>query len=366
MAVDRPTFSETWYRVCDLRPRLRSTVQVYRQHYRGVMWHVLQDPTSNQYFRLNEPAYRFVALLDGRRTIAEVWEVCNEQLGDEAPTQGEAIQLLGQLYTSNLLQGELPPDAEGLLKRFQKRRRREVQSRMTNILFIHIPLYDPDHFLNRWVSVLGRVFSWWGLAVWFGLVAAGLYFLTGQWEQLYNQGSKVLDPSNLPLLYVAAVVVKVFHEFGHAFACKKYGLSEGGGEVHAMGVMFLIFTPLPYVDASSAWALRSKWRRVVIGAGGMLVELPIAAIAAIIWSQASPDTMTYMLSYNVMFIASISTLLFNANPLLRYDGYYILSDSLEIPNLAPRSRQYLTYLIKRYVFGVRRPTNPAHTRGEKG
>jgi len=367
MPVDRPTFSETWYRVAALRPRLRTTVQAYRQHFRGRMWHVLQDPTSNQFFRLNESAYRFVALLNGTRTIADVWETCNEQLGDEAPTQGEAIQLLGQLYTSNLLQGEMPPDAEGLFQRFRQRRRREIQGRLTNILFIHIPLIDPERFLTRWVNVLGAVFSWVGFAAWLGLLGTAGYMLAGHWRELIEAGKEVLQlrTSNLPLLYAGAAIAKVFHEFGHAFACKRFGQREGGGEVHEMGIMLLVFTPLPYVDASSAWALRSKLHRMIIGGAGMLVEFAIAAIAAIVWTQTPEGTTIHALCYNIMFIAGVSSVLFNGNFLLRYDAYYILSDWLEIPNLAPRSRQYIYYLVKRYVFGVRRPTNPAHTVGER-
>ena len=125
MPVDRPTFSESWYRVAELSPRLRSTIQVHRQHYRGQTWYVLQDPTSNQFSRLNEAGYYFLGLLEGRRSVGEVWHACNEMLGDAAPTQGEAIQLLGQLYTANLLQAELPPDAEGLFERYRKRRTRD-------------------------------------------------------------------------------------------------------------------------------------------------------------------------------------------------------------------------------------------------
>ena len=130
MPVDRPTFSESWYRIKDLRPRLRSTVQISRQHYRGRIWYVLQDPSNNQFYRQNEAAYHFVALLDGKRSVAEVWDACNAELGDAAPTQGEAVQLLGQLYTSNLIQGELPPDAQGLFERYRKRVQREVTRRM--------------------------------------------------------------------------------------------------------------------------------------------------------------------------------------------------------------------------------------------
>jgi putative peptide zinc metalloprotease protein len=369
LAVDRPTFSESWYRVNTLRPRLRSTVQIYRQHYRGRMWHVIQDPSNNQFFRVNEPAYRFVAMLDGRRTVAEVWRICNEQLGDEAPTQNEVIQLLGQLYASNLLQGDMPPDAEGLFKRYRKRVQREVKGYVTNFLFIRIPLFDPDAFLDRWVNIFGKVFSKAGFVLWLILVCAALYTLTGSLDRLEAEGERLFDRNllvdNLPWLYLSFVMIKVFHEFGHGFACKKFGQDAGsGGEVHTMGIMFLVFTPLPYVDASSAWAYRNKWHRIIVGAAGILIEIGLASIAALVWANTSPGP-AHQIAFNVMFIASVSTILFNANPLLRYDGYYILSDILEIPNLSQRSKEYIYYLVKKYVWGVRNPRNPAHSPGEK-
>lgn len=343
---------------------------MHRQHFRGQMWHVLQDPSSNQFFRLNEAAYRFVASLDGRRTVSEVWGICNEQVGDSAPTQGEAIQLLGQLYASNLLQGELPPDAEGLFNRYRKRVSREVRGYLTNLLFIRIPLFDPDRFLDRWLKVLGWVFSPAGLVVWMLLVGMGLYFGVGRWDELFSRTreffANALLSQNLLVLYGSFVIAKVFHEFGHALACKKFGVQTGaGGEVHVMGIMFLVFTPMPYVDASSSWAFRSKWHRIVVGAAGMLVELALAGVALAVWAHTAEGSTINALAYNVVFIASVSTIIFNANPLLRYDGYYILSDLLEIPNLAQRSKEYLHYLVKRYAWGVKRLRNPAHTRGEK-
>lgn len=364
MAVERPTFSESWYRVVDLRPALRSTVQIFRQHYRAQMWHVLQDPGTNQYFRLNESAYQFVAMLDGKRTVGGVWAACNETLGDEAPTQGEVIQLLGQLYSSNLLQAELPPDSEGLLRRYEKRRFREVQSYLMNLLFIRIPLFDPEAFLNRWVGVFGKVFTLPALIVWLVLVGTGLYFVVGHADELADSAGGVLDPSNLVYLYLSFAFIKLFHEFGHAFSCKKFGMATGGGEVHTMGVMMLVFTPMPYVDASSAWVLRDKWRRAIVGAGGMFVELGVASVAAIVWANTALGPV-HAICYNVMFIASVSTLLFNGNPLLRYDGYYILSDLLEIPNLAQRSKQHLYYLVRKYAYGVKHVRSPAYTAGER-
>jgi len=364
--VERPTFSESWYRVADLRPRLRPSVQVHRQHFRGQTWHVVQDPASNQFFRLNEEAYRFVAMLDGRRAVAEVWRICSELGGDAAPTQGEAVQLLGQLYTSNLLQGDLPPDAEGLLARYRQRLTREIQGYLANLLFIRIPLLDPDRFLDRFAGVFGLLFTWWGLAAWLVLVGAGLNCVAGRTGELLESARNILDPSRLPLLYACIILVKIIHEFGHAFACKKFGRESGsGGEVHVMGVMFLVLTPLPYMDASSAWAFRRKWHRVVVGAAGMMVELAVASVAAVVWARTGDGTTAHALAYNLIFIGSVSTVLFNANPLLRYDGYYILSDILEIPNLAQRSREYIHYLVRRWAWGVRPLRSPAHTPGEQ-
>jgi len=328
------------------------------------MWHVLQDPGSNQFFRLNDAGYRFVGLLDGRRTVSEVWRICSDQLGDSGPTQGEAIALLGQLYTSNLLQADIPPDTEGLFRRYRQRVGREVRGYLTNLLFVRIPLLDPDRFLERWVGLFGALYSIVGLICWIALLSVGAYFLIGRFDDLSNQSMGILLAGNLPLLAVSFWMVKIVHEFGHGFACKKFGRLAGGGEVHVMGIMFLVFMPLPYVDASSAWAFRTKWHRVVVGAAGMLWELAIAAVAAIVWANVGPGVVQ-ALAYNCMFIASVTTLLFNGNPLLRYDGYYILSDLLEIPNLAQRSKSYLYYLVKRYIWRVRNPRNPANTAGER-
>jgi len=366
LPVDRPTFSESWYRVAELSPRLRATVQIHRQFFRGQTWHVLQDPASNQFFRLNEPAYRFVGLMDGRRRVAEIWKITSAELGDSAPTQGEVIQLLGQLYTSNLLAGDMPPDAAGLFKRYRQRVTREVQGYLMNLLFIRIPLFDPDRLLDRTVGFFGKLFTWYGFVLWAGLMVVAAYFVAGRSGELASKASGILSPDRLPLLYAALVIVKVCHEFGHSFACKKFGRDTGsGGEVHILGVMFLVFTPLPYVDASSSLALKSKWNRAIVGAAGMMVELGLAAVAAVIWSYTGENSPIHAVAYNTVFIGSVSTLLFNGNPLLRYDGYYILSDLLEIPNLAQRSKEYIYYLIKRYAWNVKQARNPAHTPGEK-
>jgi len=365
MSLQRPTFHESWHRVAPLRPRLRPSVQIHRQHFRGRRWHVVQDPASNQFFRLSDEAYRYLSLLDGRRTVEEAWRTCNERDADDAPTQGEVVQLLGQLYSSNLLHGQTPGDVEAMFRRRQKRIAREVRSYLMNLLFIRIPLVDPDSFLKRWAPVVAWIFSPIGVALWLALVIAAGVMILPRIDALAAGAGGVLAPGNLLLLYAAFAFIKLLHELGHGFACRVLGRKEqAAGEVHTIGVMLLVFLPVPYVDASSSWAFRSKWRRIAVGAAGMFVEIGVAAIAAIVWAVTSEGELVRALAYNIVFVAGVSTLLFNGNPLLRYDGYYILSDLLETPNLHQRSKESIYYFVKRYIWGVKHAKNPIHSRGE--
>lgn len=365
MSFDRPTFHESWHRVASLRPRLKPGARVYRQVFRGQLWHVVEDPSGARFFRLSESAWGFVGLLDGRRTTAQAWEISCGRYGDDAPTQGEAIQLLAQLYSSDLLQAELPGDTEALLRRRRRRIGREARGWLASIFFARVPLWDPDRFLDRWVPLVAWLFSPLGFLLWLALLGAGGWHLVGRERELASGFAGALSTDNLVWLYLCFALIKLFHELGHAFACKTFGRrSAGGGEVHTIGLMFLIFLPVPYVDASSSWALRSRLHRIIVAAAGVIVELAVAAVAAVIWARSAPGTLTHALAFNVIFIAGVSTVIFNANPLMRYDGYYVLSDLLGIPNLAQRGADHVKYLVKRFAWGVRRAVNPASAPGE--
>lgn len=349
----RPSFSESWYRVAGTKVRLRTTAQVSRQHYRGERWYVVRDPAGNQYHRLSDTAYRFIALLDGKRTVAEAWEHAGGALADDAPTQPEVIQILSQLYAANLIDTEVTPDNAVLLRRHKQFLKRRLQSRLMQTLFPRIPIWDPDRFLKRWMPVVGPAISTTGGIVWLVLVALAGAVIFSKWPEFWSAAKNSIDPSNWLLLWVTFAVIKFIHELGHAFTTRRFG-----GEVHEMGIMFLVFIPTPYVDASSAWSFPNKWHRFIVGAGGMLFELVVAALAVFVWASTSPQSNVWglpinQLAYNVMLIASVTTVLFNINPLLRYDGYYMLSDYLEIPNLQKKSTDYTLGLIKRHVFRVK-------------
>jgi putative peptide zinc metalloprotease protein len=346
----RPTFHESWYRVADLRARLRPSAQISRQHYRGERWYVVRDPAGNQYHRLSSAAYRFVGLLDGSRTVAEAWETAGGVLADDAPTQPEVVQILSQLHAANLLEANITADAGVLLRRHKQMMKRRIQGRMMNVLFPRIPLWDLDSFLVRWLPVMRLVLSKFGAILWLTVVIAAIAAIGPEWSRLKTAAGNAIEPGNWPFLWATFVIIKLIHELGHGFACRRFG-----GEVHELGIMFLVFVPAPYVDASSAWSLPSKWQRAFVGAGGMIFELFVAAVCAFIWKNTSDISLVNKLAYNTMFIASVTTILFNANPLLRYDGYYILSDLLEIPNLRQKSMEYSLGLIKRHIFRIKSP-----------
>ena len=362
--AERPTFSPLWHRVRALKPRLRPHVQITRQHYRGRRWHVVHDPSSNQYYRLNPVAHEFVALLDGQRTVEEVWRDTLTRHGDGAPTQTEAVELLHQLYNANLLSLDTSPETEQLLRRGRERRKRKIQSQAIGIMYFRVRVFNPDHLLSVIEPVLRPIINRWGLLLWFALLISALVALVQSgWADLTNPETfqTAIAPANWPWLIVVFIVAKAFHETGHGVICKRFG-----GQVPEFGMMLLVLFPAPYVDASSCWALPSKWKRIAVGAGGMIFELALASIAAHIWlaTRASAG-LAHQLAYNMMLTASVTTILFNANPLMRFDGYYILSDLLETPNLMQRSMNLIKYYFQKWYYRIDNARPPTEVRSEQ-
>lgn len=344
----RPTFSESWYRVANLRAKLRPSAQISRQYYRGERWYVVRDPAGNQFHRLSDAAYRFVGLLDGTRTVAEAWDLAGGQLADDAPTQPEVIQILSHLFSANLIDSDVTPDSAVLLRRHKKLKDRKMKGRLMNFLFPRIPLWDPDRFLKLWLPLVRVLFSKVGAVIWLAVVLGAVAMLIPEWDRIKTATQFSIAPGNWLWLWAVFVLVKLIHELGHAFACRRFG-----GECHEMGIMFLVLIPTPYVDASTAWAFPNKWHRIFVGAAGMIVELFFAALCTFAWLYFNPNSLASQLAFNAMLVAGVSTVIFNANPLLRYDGYYILSDYLEIPNLRQKSAEYTLGLIKRHLFRVK-------------
>ncbi|MFO0375854.1 MAG: PqqD family peptide modification chaperone [bacterium] len=359
--MERPTFSPFWHRIREMRPRLRPHVQISRQFYRGKRWHVAHDPTSNQFYRLSSVAYDFVLALDGSRTVEAAWQQSLSKFGDQAPTQNEVLELLSQLYNSNLLAMEAAPETAQLLTRGKERTKKRLQQQAVGLMYFRLKLFNPDHILTFLEPLFRPVLNRWGLLAWALFVSYALIqVLSTDLSRFLDGIDSVIAPGNWGWLIVVFVLLKGWHELGHGLICKRFG-----GQVPEFGAMLLVLLPAPYVDASACWAFPSKWQRMAVGAGGMLFELFVAAIAALIWLQAADGSLTKQVCYYIMLTAGISTVLFNANPLMRFDGYFILSDLIEVPNLMQRSNKMLLHLFQKHIYRLKNVRPPASLPGEQ-
>ena len=217
-----------------------------------------------------------------------------------------------------------------------------------SILYIKKSLIDPDRLLGR----MDRYFRWmytrtYVVAFCVGAVAT-LLMLAGHWTELALHGANFFTLQNLALTWVVFIFVKTIHEFGHGLTCKHYG-----GEVHEMGALLIMFTPFLYCNVSDSWLLPDKRRRIMVTAAGIFIEMTLAMVASWVWLATAPGLL-HQITFNIMFTCSVTTLLFNANPLMKYDGYYMLSDALEVPNLKQKSNAAATTWAQRYLLGLHR------------
>lgn len=350
-----PTFSDLWYRVARTRPMLSPHARFSRQHHGPEIAYVVEEPATGQHLRLSEAAYFFIALLDGRRCVDDAWDAACAQLGDHAPTQRQCLTALASLQLAGLLIGDEVIATDMVHQRRARAAQDKKRRRVGNYLFVTLPLFNPQPMLDRTAPVWKLIYSRAGLALWLVAVMVGMVAVLSNPARLADGLNNVLllDAQAVALMSAAFLLLRALHELGHATACHALG-----GRCTEIGLILIGWIlPLPYCDASSSWRFSATARRVVVACAGMMVEIFIAAIAAVVWATTS-DPRLASFCYNLMLVASIATLVFNLNPLLRFDGYYILSDLAGSPNLAPRSKEFLRHIIERGVFGVRGGSGP--------
>ncbi len=349
-----------WEQLALQKPRLRSGLTATVQQYAGKPWYVISDPLTGRHYRFSPSAQGIIAGMDGHRSVANLCRPWFDRQQDLQQQRNAVMQLLARMYTAELLDWDPPPAVGALLEQSGGGESSDSSGRKVNPLVFRLPLADPDAWLTRTLIRVRPLFSAPALLLWCLLVAWGGLQAAMHWPALSdNLADKVLTSSNLLLLWLSFPVVKLLHELGHAFAVK-----VRGGEVHEMGVMLLALVPVPYVDASAANGFAARRDRVLVGTAGVMVDLAVAALALQVWLLAAPGGLLHALCYNLMLITFLSALFFNANPLMRFDGYYVLSDVLGIPNLAGRAGRYLLYLLQRYAFGLSTLRSPAHSSQE--
>ncbi len=354
-----PLLSVAWFRIATLKPLLDMHLRSDRQVLRGEVWHTLVRADGSRGMRLNHAAWQAVARCDGQRSVQAVWEITLALLGDDAPTQDEFFDLLVRLHGAGSLSFDHKPDFGAAPGGAALDDDATPTSRRQHLLAWRVPLGNPDAMLARWVPRLRGLFTSAALLLWLLLVGIAALAGLAHAEPLAAQLQLSLSgPLAWGLAWLAYPLIKALHEAAHGLAAR-----QAGATVAEWGVTLLMFVPVPYVDASAASALPQRRSRLVVAAAGIVVELGIAAVALGVALQVQPGALREA-ALLVFFIAALSTLLVNANPLLRFDGYHMLCDALALPNLASRSTRHWLHQLRRLLLRLpaANPVPPA--RGE--
>ena len=330
----------------------------YRQIYDGQPYWVVKDPLSLRYYRFNREEYFIIDQLREGVTLTQLKQAHRDEFKSDLLTNSEIAQFVSRLTSMNLLIMTHPNRDELLFRNAKKRRRALFKSRFTNFLFFKVPVYDPDKLFERMISHLR--FIWTGTFFFFYLLllALALGLLVDRWQDFVSMvNTSFFTIRNFPVLLAVIYLIKALHEFGHGLTCKNYN-----GEVHEMGWLFLVFNPFLYCNITDSWTFPSKAQRLLVTAAGMMTEILFAALAAIVWYFTDQPGFVHALAFNVVIACSVSTVLFNANPLLKFDGYYILMDLIEVPNLRQRSTDFLRNAFVKHVLGGRADQMPEEHR----
>lgn len=335
-----------WRALQETRLSVADQVEFSQQIQRGHVWVVIYDPVRNLAYKTTPEIHQLLSHLTGEYTLREVL-ARRPELAKIFADQAAALHTLAQLLESGLLQGDLHSDYAEEIAKHREKQRTLGRMRWQRPWMLKLPLFNPDARLNNLYRKTWFIWTRAGLAVWIFTIVAAAILLLDHFPQLQQFWStRFLDPVNLVLLVLVYPCLKALHELAHGLATKKWG-----GQVYEVGLMFLVFMPVPYVDASASARFPGKYQRMLVAASGVMTELFCAAIALFVW-LASDNVLVRDICLNVMIMGAISSLLFNGNPLLRFDGYYVLSDALEIPNLGTRASLYLKSLWHKVVLGV--------------
>lgn len=334
---------------------VRSDLTARRQRYQGRTYWVVKEPIGLRYFRFQEEEYAVLQMMQKGVSLEEIKEKFENEFAPHKITYQDLQQFIGTLHRSGLVVSDAQGQGKQLKKRRDERKRKEMLGRMSNVLAIRFKGIDPDWLLVRLLPWTRWFFSQTVALLFVCLGLSALLLIAVQFDVFRSRlpaFQQFFGAKNWLYLGLTLAVTKVMHEFGHGLLCKKFG-----GECHEMGVMFLVLTPCLYCNVSDSWMLPSKWQRAAIGAGGIYVELVLASIATFVWWFSDPGTLNH-LALRVMFICSVSTVLFNGNPLLRFDGYYIMADLVEIPNLRQKASKILQRVASKYCLGMELPEDP--------
>ena len=339
-----------------LRLKVRSDLQIYAQKYEGKTFHVVKDPVCLRYYRFNQQEYFVFQLFDGDHTLENVRDRFEDEFRPHRLEYQDLESFARQLVTAGLVQHEQHGAGKHLFERRAKQRRLKQFSAITNILYLKIPVFDPDRILTWLYRYLWWIFTPVCFACCIGLMLSAIFQVAVHFDTFYAKlpaYQEFFSLNSVLYMWISLGVVKIIHEFGHGLSCKAFG-----GESHEMGVLLMCLSPALYCNVTDAWTLADKWKRIIISFAGIFVELVIASLATFVWWNTPQYPIVNNIALCVMVLCSVSTVVFNANPLMRFDGYYIMADWLEIPNLREKANRFLNNLFLAKALGVEIPPEP--------
>lgn len=338
-----------------LKLRVRPDLKVRRHKYQGRPFWVVKEPIGLKYYRFQEEEFSILQMLDGNTSYEDLKTQFEAEFSPQRITLQDLQHFIGMLHRSGLVISDASGQGRQLQRRAEETANRELMGKLSNVLAIRFKGIDPERLLNWLYPIVGWFFSFWFFCCVMIMAMIALSLVTVQYDMFRTRlpaFHEFFGPSNWFYLGITLGLTKVLHEFGHGLSCKHFG-----GECHEMGVMFLVLTPCLYCNVSDSWLLPNKWHRAAIGAAGMYVEVFLATVATFLWWFSQPGLLNHI-CLSIMFVCSVSTILFNGNPLLRFDGYYILSDISEIPNLRQKSSKILGRLAQEYCLGMEQQEDP--------
>jgi putative peptide zinc metalloprotease protein len=332
-------------------PKFRDDLIVSQQEFEGTTYYVIKDPVTQKFFRIKEFEYFICKNLDGKSSSDQVAERFEAHFHIQLP-QDTLNKFIQRIKGLGFLKSELP---ERELARLQYQRR----TLLGRILFLKLKGFDPDRFLNRLAGYTRFVFTpyFFVLTLLIILLAAGITI--SNWGDLGYTFGGIFKIATIFKVWVAIFLVVVLHEFAHALTCKNFG-----GEVHEMGFLLLYFQPCFYCNVSDTYLFREKSKRLWVTFAGLYCQIFVWAVATILWRITALDTSLNSFLFVVVIISGV-TVLFNFNPLIKLDGYYLLTDYLEIPNLRKKAFAYLSARLKEWFLRQREVHIEVSTRAKR-
>ena len=338
-------YDTTTFELTESRLQLKSNLRFSIQRSRHGDWYLIEDESRGTFFRIGPAEYTFISLLDGETTMATAMARTCSTMGASALNEQEAVQLCKWLIESGLASTDASVSANRIGEQ-QEDLAKQQRIQKLNPISIRVPLFNPSTLVNHLTRLFGGLFCWPMMIIWLMVCSYATVRFAMDWQRFFQNSVQVFTRDGFLWMGATWLLLKLVHELAHAVACRKLGGTTGD-----CGILFLLMIPLPFVDVTSSWRFSNKYHRMLVSAAGMLAEIFIAAIATIVWCNSGPGVVSFYAS-SIMVAASLHTLLFNANPLLKFDGYHILADWLEIPNLASHGHRFVMGCFRKWFFAL--------------